>query len=145
MGNGGIVPCILNLGIRWKWVVSFLAPSASPPGRQAWVLIGWEAACAPESVWTLWRREEPFAQDRNRTPSSVVHPRSLIAIPTELNRLLVLAWCVTQTRSTPVRAPMMSHLFHSVTTVTQTGLHAIRQRRRFYVKTTDKKGRSQRL
>jgi len=24
MGNGGVAPCILNLGTRWKWVVSFI-------------------------------------------------------------------------------------------------------------------------
>jgi hypothetical protein len=33
------------------------APAALPPGKEPPVPIGQEAECAPESVWTLWRRE----------------------------------------------------------------------------------------
>jgi hypothetical protein len=33
LGSGGIAPCILDLGIRWKWV-QFHAPAALPPGKE---------------------------------------------------------------------------------------------------------------
>jgi hypothetical protein len=30
-GGGGVAPCILNLGPRWRWVVSFTAGKGPPP------------------------------------------------------------------------------------------------------------------
>jgi hypothetical protein len=35
----------------------FYTPTAFPPGKEPSVTIGEEAGCAPESVWTLWKRE----------------------------------------------------------------------------------------
>jgi hypothetical protein len=32
-GNGGIAVLILNLGTRWKWVISIHAPAAWPPEK----------------------------------------------------------------------------------------------------------------
>jgi hypothetical protein len=37
LGSGGIAPCILDLGIRWKWVVSFMPQLLYPPqGKSLW-------------------------------------------------------------------------------------------------------------
>jgi hypothetical protein len=33
LGSGGIAPCILDLGTRWRWVVSFMPRLLSPQGR----------------------------------------------------------------------------------------------------------------
>jgi len=64
--GGGIAPRILNLGARWRWVVSF-TPGRFTPGERApgthwigrWV--------GPESVWTLWQREKFSSPAQNRT------------------------------------------------------------------------------
>jgi hypothetical protein len=58
------------------------APAALPPGKEPPVPIGQEAGCAPEPVWTLWRREKSCTAG-NRTRA--VQP---VAIPTELTRRL---------------------------------------------------------
>jgi hypothetical protein len=52
-GSGGIVPRILDLGTRWRWVVSFtprsrFTPRERVPGTHC---IGW---VYPEPVWTRW-------------------------------------------------------------------------------------------
>jgi len=46
MRGGGRAPCILNLGTRWRCIVSFMPPAALlpiPTGKE----VGW----APELVW----------------------------------------------------------------------------------------------
>jgi len=35
-GGGGIVPCTLNLGTRWRWVVSFTAQPLYPQIKSPW-------------------------------------------------------------------------------------------------------------
>jgi hypothetical protein len=52
--SGCINPYFLDLGISWRWVVSF---TRLPPGKQSPVPIGQEAGWAPEQVWTTWRSE----------------------------------------------------------------------------------------
>jgi hypothetical protein len=34
--SGGIAPHIIDLGTRWKWVVSFTSPAALPPRKSPW-------------------------------------------------------------------------------------------------------------
>jgi hypothetical protein len=34
------------------------APTALPPKKELSVPFGWETSRAPESIWTLWRREK---------------------------------------------------------------------------------------
>jgi hypothetical protein len=36
LGSGGIAPCILDLGTRWRWVVSFMPRSLYPQGKSPW-------------------------------------------------------------------------------------------------------------
>jgi hypothetical protein len=79
-----MVPFILNLGTRWRSVVSFtdwlIYPLESTP-----LPIEWKAGWARESVWTLWRREKSVASTGFRTPDRPA--RSSIAIPTEISWL----------------------------------------------------------
>jgi hypothetical protein len=35
-GSGGIAPCILDLGTRWRWVVSFTPWPICPWGKSPW-------------------------------------------------------------------------------------------------------------
>jgi hypothetical protein len=49
---------ILDLGTRWRWVVSFTPLPHYPPGTQPTVPIREEAGWALEPVLTLWRREK---------------------------------------------------------------------------------------
>jgi hypothetical protein len=41
--SGGIAPCILDLGTRWRWVVSFTARPLYPPEKETLVpmMRGW--------------------------------------------------------------------------------------------------------
>jgi hypothetical protein len=55
--SGGIAPCFLDLGTRWKWVVSFTPWPLYPSGKDPLVPTGQEAGWAPELLWTRWWRE----------------------------------------------------------------------------------------
>jgi hypothetical protein len=57
MGEWGYSSNLLDLGTRWRWAVSFTPLPLYPPGKEPPVPIGQKAEWAPESVWTLWRRE----------------------------------------------------------------------------------------
>jgi hypothetical protein len=68
MGEWRYSSTILDLGIRWRWVVSFtLRPLYPGEKSPPYIPIGWEA-WVPEPVWTLWRREISCLT-RNRTPA----------------------------------------------------------------------------
>jgi hypothetical protein len=66
-----LYPRILNLGARWRWVISF-TPRPLYQGEEHPVPIGWEAGWAPEPVWTRWRRKKFLAPAGNRNP--IVQP-----------------------------------------------------------------------
>jgi len=54
-GSGGIAPGILNLGIRWMWVVSF----TPKPLYSQWEIRIWNKICTlythPYSILILWQ------------------------------------------------------------------------------------------
>jgi len=91
-GNGGTSPHILNLGTRWKSMVSFtprtLYPQGKTPGTD-W--IGW---VGPRAGRKGWRREEMSAPAGNRTP--VVQPGAVI-LRSELPRLFGIRFLDIQT------------------------------------------------
>jgi hypothetical protein len=60
-GSGGIASHVLDLGTRWRWVVSFTPRPLYP------VSIVWEAEWAPEPFCTRWWREKFPAPAGNRT------------------------------------------------------------------------------
>jgi hypothetical protein len=82
-GNGSVAPRILNLGARWKRVVSFTPRPLYPQGEFP-VSIGQEAGWASEPVWTQW----PYWESTPCRPSS-----SLVTTLTELPRLLTFRIC----------------------------------------------------
>jgi hypothetical protein len=71
LGSECTAPRILQLGTRWKWVVSFTPRPLYLPGKEPLASIGWEAGWAPEAVWTRWWREIFSAPTGTRTPD---HP-----------------------------------------------------------------------
>jgi hypothetical protein len=84
-GSGGIAPRILNLGTRWKRVVSF-TPSRFNRRERDLLRTGWEAECVVEPLCTWWRKENILS-----LPPPEIEPgrpaRSLVTILTELSFL----------------------------------------------------------
>jgi hypothetical protein len=66
MGEYAYSSIILDLGIRWGWVVSFTP-------RQPF---GCETGWAPDPVWTLWRRKKSYSC-RDSIPGRPVRSPSL--------------------------------------------------------------------
>jgi hypothetical protein len=58
---------ILDLGTRWRCVVSFTPRPLYPPRKQPSIPIEQEAGWALDPVWTLWSREEYLSPVGNRT------------------------------------------------------------------------------
>jgi hypothetical protein len=50
-GSGDVAPHVLNLGTRWRWVVSFTPRPFYSQGKSL-VAIGEEAGRAPKPLWT---------------------------------------------------------------------------------------------
>jgi hypothetical protein len=79
--SGAVAPRILNLGDRWRWVVSFTHPPVYPRRknpRYHWI---WGGVGLLASLDAVAKRKIPAG---NRTPD---HPaRSLVTTPTELSR-----------------------------------------------------------
>jgi hypothetical protein len=67
-GSGSIAPRILDLGIRWRWVVSLTLWSPYSQQKSPLVPIGYEAGWAPEPVRTRWWRDKFPAPAGTRTP-----------------------------------------------------------------------------
>jgi hypothetical protein len=64
-GSNSIVPLILNLCIKWRWVVNYMPwPFSS---QEAPVLTTQEAKWAQEPVWMIMRRGQFLAPTQNRT------------------------------------------------------------------------------
>jgi hypothetical protein len=75
-GSGCIDPRFLELGISWRWVVSFTPRPLYPRGKNPRVPIRYEAGWAPEPVWTIWRSENSCPHRYSNSDPSVVHPVS---------------------------------------------------------------------
>jgi hypothetical protein len=88
LGEWGIAPRILNLGTRWRWVVSLtprpLYSQVKRPRNPE--PIGYEAGLASEPEWSRWRRERNTSLPLRKTnPGRPA--RSLVIILSELSRL----------------------------------------------------------
>jgi hypothetical protein len=78
----------LDLGTRWRWVVSFMPLLFYPLGRQLLVPIGLEAGWDPKSVWMLWRREKSYTTSNwNSAAQSITHHSTEWATPALLNEI----------------------------------------------------------
>jgi hypothetical protein len=60
-------PLILDLGTRWRWVVSF-TPRPFTPGKRDLGTHWIGGSVGPRAVWTLWRSKKPLAPTWNWTP-----------------------------------------------------------------------------
>jgi hypothetical protein len=80
-GKGKVVPVfifnlaprhdgILDLGTRWRWVVSFTPRPLYPPGKEPLLPIGQEAGWSPEPVWTRGWGEKFPGSTWTRTPDN---------------------------------------------------------------------------
>jgi hypothetical protein len=61
---------VAPVGSKW----SSLYPSHITPGKEPIVSTRHEAWCAPETVWTIWKREKSWLQQDSVSNSSVVQP-----------------------------------------------------------------------
>jgi hypothetical protein len=64
------------------------APASLLPGKQHPIPIASESVWPPEPAWILCKREKYLAPAENRIPTPGRSARSLVAIQTELSRLL---------------------------------------------------------
>ena len=55
-GSGGTAPHILNMGTKWKWVVSLTPRPFQPQERTP--VIELESGCAPEPVWVVLEKRK---------------------------------------------------------------------------------------
>jgi hypothetical protein len=65
--SGGIAPRIVDLGTRWRWVVSFTTRPLNPQGKNPWCPL-YRRLGGP---WTRWWREKFPTHAGTRTPN---HP-----------------------------------------------------------------------
>jgi hypothetical protein len=87
LGSGDIAPCILDLGTRWRWVVSFMPQPLYPQGKSPWYPLDRRLGGAQG-------QSGHSSEDKNSQPLPELNP--LIIQPaaqcctTELSRLLRL-------------------------------------------------------
>jgi hypothetical protein len=74
LGSGGIAPCILDLGTRWRWVVSFTPRSLYPQGKSLWCPLdrGWVGPRAVLDAVVKRKIPSPRQESNPRTP--IVQP-----------------------------------------------------------------------
>ena len=80
MVNGDITPLILNLGTRWKQVVSICPQKFTPGMKGCCAMTG-----ASQPTWTFWKTEKPLTLTEVQTTD---HPaRSIVSIQHTLSRI----------------------------------------------------------
>jgi len=66
-GSEGIVPCILDLGVRWRWVVSFTSRPLYPQGNSPWHPLD-------RRLGGLQIRSGRSGEEKNSQPSPGIEP-----------------------------------------------------------------------
>jgi len=61
---GGIAPHMLNLGTRWRWVVTFIPWQLYPHGKSSQYPLNGRLG-GPQRVWMHWQREKIPVPVRN--------------------------------------------------------------------------------
>jgi hypothetical protein len=86
LGSGGIVPRILDLGIWWRWVVSFTPRPLHPQGNSPWYP-------SDRRLGGLQSRSGRGSEEKNSQPLPGLEPPIIRLVAqrytTELSRLLV--------------------------------------------------------
>jgi hypothetical protein len=97
-GSGGIVPRILDLGSRWRWVISFtprpLYPQGKSPGTH-WIG-GWVAPRAVLGAVVKRKIPSPRRESNPRTPINTCYGDGT-TVPRILNLCTRCSWVVTFT------------------------------------------------
>jgi hypothetical protein len=88
LGNGGITPLILDLGTRWRWVVSFTPCLLYPQGKSPWYPLGRRLG-GPQSRSGHGGEEKNF-QPLSGFEPSIIQPVSQ-CYTAELNRIPALS------------------------------------------------------
>jgi len=87
MGSGDIAPRILNLGARWRWLVSFTPQPLYPREKNAgtyWIE-DWVGSGAGLDAVAKGKIPNPSRESNLHHSDSPA--RSLVATPTELSRI----------------------------------------------------------
>jgi hypothetical protein len=85
-GSGGITPRILDLGTRWRWVVSFTARLLYPQGKSPWYLLDRKLG-GPHRIFRRGDQEKNSALAGNQTLFVQSIASNLL---TELSRSIIL-------------------------------------------------------
>jgi hypothetical protein len=98
-GSGGITPRILDLGTRWRWVVSFTPQLIYPQGKSPWYPLDRRLG-GPQN------RSGRAGEEKNSQPLPGLEPQIIQPVAqrytTELSRLLIECvnctciweWCI---------------------------------------------------
>jgi hypothetical protein len=110
-GSTGIAPLILNLGTRWRWVVSF-TPRPLYHRDRIPAPSGW----APQPVWTFWREKISFSY-HDSNPDSPAH--MTVAAPTAHLWLMICRKLVNHCRLVWVQIQLFCwrHVNYTNTTI----------------------------
>jgi hypothetical protein len=88
-GGVEVSSTIIDLGSRWRWVLTFmhchLSPRETAPGTHC--IGGWVALIAGLETWR--KKKKSLSPNRNQTTISQPSSPYPIAIPTELSQLLI--------------------------------------------------------
>jgi len=84
LGSGGIAPCILNLGTRWRWVVSS-TPRLLYPRRKSLRFPLDRSLGGPQSQFGRGGEKEIFRPSQESNPCRPAH--SLVSVLSEISRL----------------------------------------------------------
>jgi hypothetical protein len=86
LGSGGIAQCILDLGTRWRWVVSFTPRPLYPQGKSPWYPLDRRVGGVPQN------RSGRSGEEKHSQTMSGLEPSIIQLVvqryTTELSRLL---------------------------------------------------------
>ena len=91
-GSKGVIPLILNLDMRWRWMVNFTPWQLYPYRKNLWHGLNRGLGELQELVWTFWRSGKPVSPAGNWNPDHAGH--SLFTVLTTLCWLHSLAFVV---------------------------------------------------
>jgi hypothetical protein len=83
-GSGGISPRILDLGTRWRWVVSFTSQPLYPQGKSPGTHLLEDLVGSRAVLDAVVKKKIPGPRRKSNPKTPIVQPVSLVAVPIEL-------------------------------------------------------------